>query len=230
MIHPVRLDSEHRYFIPGPTGEVQRPGYSEICMAMGVTRPNPFYTSQGRERGVAVHAWGSFHAQGRTSTADPDDRIKGRVEQVKRFLESSKFVLAGTERSMYDPVNGYCCTPDLYGSAGLWQWIIDLKTGGKQKSHALQTAAQKIALAANGFRAQKRGAAYLRDDNYRLTEHDDAGDEARWKAIVLAYHILTADERTVFAAEGFDLESFGREKKARFRIIENAHNARSYYI
>ena len=232
MIHPVRLDGNHKYWTPRRDGELQVPGYSEICAALGVTKPNPFYTHEGREKGIAIHAWGSFHAQGKTATAEPDERIRERVEQVKRFLSETKFVLAGTERSMYDPVNGFACTPDLYGSIGLWQWVIDLKSGGKVKSHPLQTAAQAIALKANGFRPQKRGAAYLKDGTYRLVEHSDIMDEVHWKAIVAGYHLMTPEQRAVFASEEFPLRSevFKTMTDAQRRIISNAHAARSFYL
>ena len=226
MVLPIVLDGNHIYWRPGG---IRVPGFSEICQALGVTRPNKFYTESGRERGTAVHAWASHIAQGKTTATAPDARIADRVDAFRTFLDWSGFKTAVTEVPMYDPASNYACTPDLFGHMGVWAWVLDLKTGAKQKTHALQSAAQKIALAANGYRAQKRGSVYLKS-KHKIDEHSDPQDEPRWRALVLAYHTLTPAEREIFAAEGFDLESFGREKKARFRIIANAHAARSFYI
>ncbi len=234
-MHSVRIDPDHRYWIPdgtAPTGSRQVPGYSEICAAIGVTKPNPFYTEDGRERGSAVHEWASFIAQGKITKADPDGRIKARVDQFRRFIRDTRFVLAGTETPMYDPVAGFACTPDLWGSIGVWSWVIDVKTGGKQKSHALQTSAQSVALKANGFRAQKRGVAYLKDGNYRLIDHANPEDESNWRAIVAGYHAMHPEQRAVFSSEEFPLrnEVFKTLTDAQRRTVINAHSARSHYL
>ena len=232
MIHPVRLDENHRYWTPRRDGEIQVPGYSEICAAMGVTRANPFWTGEGRERGTAIHAWGSFHAQGKTATADPDERIRAKVEQVRRFLDETHFVLTGTEKPLYSPTQGYACTPDIWGRIGLFTWVVDFKSGAKSETHHLQTAAQSIALYENGFRAQKRGAAYIKDGTYRLVEHTGRTDPDNWRAIVKAYHAMDAGQRIVFANEEFPLkhEVFKTLTDAQRRVIQNAHAARSYYL
>ncbi len=230
--YTVRRDDQHRYWTPTHDGEIQRPGYSELCAAMGVNRPNPFYTAQGREEGIALHLWLGFLVRGKTPASPPDLRIAGRVEGIKKFLRDSKFIISGGEEPLYDPTTGTCCTPDLWGFQGAWSWVKDAKRGGKLKSHALQTAAQKSALAANGFRAQKRSGLYLRDNGYRDIEHT-AGvtDDANWRAIVAGYHVMTPEQRAVFAAEGYDPKfRVLTDDKRKWRIILNAHAARSYYL
>lgn len=190
MIHPVRLDADHKYWIPlKAPGEKRVPGYSEICDDLGIVKPNPFYTEEGRAEGVALHAWLNFLVQGKVAKTEPDPRIAGRVEGIRKFLKDTGFKVAGGEIPLYDPINRFACTPDLYGHIGRTAWVIDAKRGGKLPSHRLQTAAQTIALRANGFRAQKRAALYLRDEDYRLDEHQDPMDLARWGIFVSTYHL-----------------------------------------
>lgn len=190
MIHPVRLDAEHRYLVPASsTGEIQVPGYSEICKDLGIAKDNPFYTEAGREEGVALHKWLNFLVKGAVPKTAPDTRIAGRVEGINKFIKDTKFRIAGGERPLYDPVNRFACMPDVWGHMGNWSWVIDAKRGAKMKMHRLQTAAQSIALKANGFRAQKRGSLYLRDGDYHLEEHFGVQDERRWMRIVETYHI-----------------------------------------
>lgn len=190
MIHPVRLDADHKYWIPlKAPGEKRVPGYSEICKDLGITKDNPFWTADGREEGVALHAWLKFLASGMKPKSEPDPRIAGRVKGIEKFLKDTGFKVSGGEIPLYDPINRFACTPDLYGHIGRTSFVIDAKRGAKMPSHRLQTAAQTVALRANGFRPQKRAALYLRDSDYRLDEHTDTMDLARWVIFVNCWHI-----------------------------------------
>lgn len=189
MIHPVRIDDDHKYWIPGPRGEERAGGYTEISTDLGIIKPNPFHTDDGREEGVALHLWLQFLVKGKEPKTAPDPRIAGRVEGIKKFIRDTGFKIAGGEQPMYDPINRYACTPDLFGHIGKTAFVIDAKRGAKLPSHRLQTAAQTIALRANGFRAQKRAALYLRNGDYRLEEHTDSRDLARWSIFVSTYYL-----------------------------------------
>src|SRR3990167_523411 len=181
----IRCDSEHRYWL----GPARIPGFSEICTDLGIIKPNIFYTNAGREEGIALHQWLHFLAQNKIPKTLPDQRIAGRVDGIKNFIRDTGFKFVGGEEPKYDPVVRFATTPDIWGAIGIWTWTIDCKRGAKTKTHALQTAAQKIALSANGFRAQKRGALYLKENgDYRLEEHTDPLDERRWAALVGAYY------------------------------------------
>lgn len=231
-VHPITLDLDHRYWVPDGTqecGSRQVVGFSELCAAMGVTRPNPFYTAQGRAEGVALHKWLHFLVLGKVPTTPPHPSIAGRVDGIRKFIERSGVKFVGGESPRYDPKTGVACTKDLWGYIGPWSYVIDAKRGAKQKVHRLQTACQSIVLRANDFRPQKRAALYLRDGDYRFDDHDDRSDETNWLHIVAGYHAMTPDERKIFASEEFDLEDFGRAKPAKFRLIANAHAARMLY-
>jgi hypothetical protein len=201
MIHPVKLDpATHIYTIPGP---IVVPGYSEICAAMGVTRPNKFYTEEGRVEGQALHKWLRFLVTVRTPSSPPDPRIAGRVAGIRKFIKESGIRFVGGESPRYDPRTRVACTKDLWGYIGPWAWVIDAKRGSKLASHRLQTACQKIVLTANDFRPQKRAALYLKDGDYRLDEHTEPIDEKNWRAIASGYHAMTSSQRLIFSAEGF---------------------------
>lgn len=179
----IRIDSDHRYFM----GSITVPGFTEICKDLGIIKENRFYTDEGRDVGTKVHEWCLFLAQGNESETGPDSRIKGRVNGFRKFLNESLFSFSFGEI----PQNcgtSFACTPDLVGHIGVFSVVIDIKAGAPQKWHRLQLAAQKIALADGGFKAQKAYSLYLRDDSYRLIEHETKEDEYRWKAFVAAYH------------------------------------------
>lgn len=186
MTPKIRLDeATHRYYL----GDKEVPGYSAICADLGITKPNPYWTEQGREMGTVLHQYLLFLAQGKVASSEPDARIAGKVKGIKKFLENSGFKLAFGEIPQYDPVLRYACTPDLVGHLGAFAVNIDCKAGGAQKTHVLQLAAQKLALAAGGFRVQKSFGLYLKDDDFRLIEQDTRPHEPRWRSIVQTYHI-----------------------------------------
>ena len=226
----IRLDREsHRYYLDN--GE-EVPGYSQICRDLGIVKDNTFYTEQGREEGNALHLWLGFLARGKTPAGPPDPRIAGRVEGIGKFLWQTGFQIAGGEVPLYDPINRYACTPDLYGHIFGISWVLDMKRGAKLPSHRLQTAAQDTALRANGFRAQKRGALYLKDGDYRLDEHTDKSDRANWAAIVEGYHAMSPDQRAIFSQDDFDARDpsvLGMRPGKQWNKIVAAYNARSAY-
>lgn len=187
MIHPIRLDQDHIYWRPGISGEVKIPGFTEIVTALGVSKPNPYYTEEGRDKGTSLHKWLNILARGKTAKAEPDPRIAGKVKGIEKFLRESGFKYAGGERPLYDPETQTACSPDLWGHLGLWSVVIDAKAGGKLKIHGLQTACQRLALIQNEFRPQKRYGLYLRYNGYRLVEHSDPRDDSMWKLAARCY-------------------------------------------
>lgn len=189
MIYKVRCDPDHIYWKTMPCGEERVPGYSEICKDLGIVKENKFYTEEGREEGRMLSEWLLFLAKGLSPKTDPDPRIAGRVAGIRKFLAESKFKLKFGEIPQYDPVCNFAATPDIVGHLGQVAVNIDAKRGAKTKTHPLQLAAQKIALAANGFRVQESYSLYLRDNDFRLIKQDTQKHEHRWKQFVSTWHL-----------------------------------------
>ena len=178
------LDDNHKYAFSG----VPVPGFTEIIGDLGITEPSRFYTEAGREEGTMLHEWLFFLASGGVPAEEPDERIAGRVEGIRKFLRESAFVFEGGEKILYHPGLVFACKPDLWGMIGGVRVVLDAKRGARQGFHSLQTAAQKMALSANGIHCRDRYGLYLKDGDYRLEAHADKADEDRWRAIVTAYH------------------------------------------
>lgn len=155
---------------------------------------NPFWTEAGRDEGTALAVWISAIAtKPTTDFENPDIRIVGRVMGFRKFMKELHFTAAGSEEIQYEPELGYCCKPDLWGYINgslppSPRVVVECKRGARMKIHRLQTAAQVLALRANGFDAKERYCLYLKDDGYSFERHDDDEDFENWKALVYAYH------------------------------------------
>lgn len=177
------LDENHKYWIEGR----QIPGHSEILEDLGFKK-NPYWTEEGRKKGIALHKWLLFYAQGNKTDDLPDPRIASKVEGIKKFFKENKFIFANGETPLNHVRLRYCVTPDLWGFFGNHRVVIELKNGNRMMRHRLQTAAQAIALEDNSFPNAQRYALYLKHYDYKLEMHTDEEDLPSWEAIVLAYH------------------------------------------
>jgi hypothetical protein len=181
----VTIDEHHVYRLDG----VVKPGFSEIKESYGIG-VNPFYTDAGRDEGTALHKWLLFLAQGQEPASEPDYRIAGRVKAIKRFLKETGFKIRGGEKPLHSTRGDFCCTPDLWGDFQGVQSLFEAKRGAKESWHPLQTAAQSIALWANGFAVGTRYNLYLRDDGtYRIDPHKNTSDEYDWLTLAAAWHV-----------------------------------------
>lgn len=190
MVNPnykLEFDSDkHRYTV---NGEVM-PFYSGIMASLGFA-PNPFWTDSGRAEGSAISLWVNFLGQGKEPATSPDERIAGRVDGYRKFLSDTQFKWEGGELPLFEPVSRFCCMPDFWGYLGNFAAVVEVKRGAKLPTHKLQTAAQSLALKANGFQVQRRYCLYLKDGGYRLEEHQDPQDENRWRVLCSAYYAKT---------------------------------------
>ena len=179
----LRCDSKHRYYL----GRTRKPGFTEICTAVGIIEPNRFYTDQGREEGISLSKWLLFLCQGAVPTRPPHPAIAARVEAIKSFIRDSQFRLVGGEVPQYDPKVDACCTPDIWGFIGTNKYVIDAKRGSPLPFHAVQTAAQAMALE---FAPDHRAALYLgKNGKPKLVHHEDPNDFKVWRKACADYHL-----------------------------------------
>ena len=164
------------------------PSFSEI--AASYFPANEFWTERGRDEGTHIHSACALLLENDLDWASVEPSVIPRVRGFEKFLKESAFKpeLALCEKPAYQPVLRFCCMPDFVGYLGNFSAIIEAKRGAKHPAHRLQTAAQLLALKAGGFKAQKRYALYLKDNDYRLEEHADPGDMPRWAAMVSGFH------------------------------------------
>lgn len=140
--------------------------------------PDQEKVEEARERGTKAHK-----DIERLILGDCDEFESGYTEAWAKFCRSTGFVASQCEQPTYHPSLLYGCTPDVLGTIhGRTPILIDIKTGGKHKWHALQTAGQAAALSLHGLcdRSILRGNLHLfwKDGvwDYSWDEHQDPSD------------------------------------------------------
>lgn len=130
----MEFDAEnHVYYV---NGEVV-PSVTQILKEAGLV-DTTWFTEFGRWRGSAVHKATHYFDEGDMDRRTLDPVVKPFVADWKRFREDTGFTPTLIEKPLYEPIYGYCGTPDrrgyfLGGKPEDSNEVIDLKTypGGK---------------------------------------------------------------------------------------------------
>jgi len=126
--HYIELDpATHTYYVDG----AEAIGVTEVLRLGGLIE-DTWYTEYGRWRGSAVHKATHYFDEGDIDRRTLDPVIKPFVADWKKFREDTGFTPTLIETPLYDPLHGYCGTPDRVGYFG-WNKekdpnvLIDLK-------------------------------------------------------------------------------------------------------
>lgn len=175
---PFRFDKvEHVY---RDTDGTVRPHITGMLKQTGWV-DDRWYTAESRIRGQAVHKlamdWDLGALVDLKACTSP---YKGWLAGHVRFSHIETPAWDDIEVAYFHPLYRFGGRPDRVGTLRGVRWIVDLKTGGKSKHHAIQTALQAI-LAEQVHhlpaRYWKRGALYLtREGRYKLDPHEDQRD------------------------------------------------------
>lgn len=132
-----------------------------------------WYSEDAARRGTEVHRLLENFDRGLSGTLLIDGPYQGYLAAYGRFIEESGIEYSEIEQPEYSDTYGFAGTPDRTARFGHRIAVLDIKTGGAQPWHALQTAAYAL-LVGNWM---ERFALYLRTDGtYRLVEHGDDTD------------------------------------------------------
>ena len=146
------------------------------------TRIDPFYAN----RGTAVHKAVELHLQGRLDESSMDEHVTPYFEAFQKFESETGFKVEETELKVFSKPLWFAGTLDLIGTIGGKQYLLDIKTGQKQKWHSIQTAGYAIGY---GDEQIKRGAIYLaKNGSYQLQPHSSNKDFMVFESMAVVYN------------------------------------------
>ena len=184
---PSRFDPAlHKYYID----DMEIPGATTILAEAGLINRkyhNDFARDRGKAVARAIELW--LHNDLDLSTVDPE--VDPYLQDFIGFKMNSNFKpeLSLVEKPLIHELLRFGGIPDLTGYMNGEPCVIDIKTGGKELWHKIQTVFYSILLRdVAGFKVKKRYALYL--CGVGLIPHTDKNDErvamacltvAQWK-------------------------------------------------
>lgn len=184
------VQDPHGYFL-GPK-ELESP--SKVFLDLGLVNP-AFFTREGRERGLAVHAGLHFALKGTLDWATLHPALHGFVHSGIKLVERLKPKILRFETPLYHPVHLFAGTYDIEWELGGWPYIVDWKSGKAAKVTRYQTAAYAMMAAKlSAPRPHKRAAVELQEDGSMANwiTYDDHTDGMGWLNLLGAYRIRQA--------------------------------------
>jgi hypothetical protein len=149
-----------------------------------------WYTDESARNGQAIHRILEELDSGITPAAGETKRHEHAIVAYKRFRSECSVECHEIEAARYNRVYDFAGTPDRVIQLNGTSAVLDIKTGGPQDWHPLQTAGYALLVDP----AIDRFALYLRrDGSYRLSRHSSHHDfsvflaalaVSRWKTRV----------------------------------------------
>jgi hypothetical protein len=172
----LRFDEiEHRYYL----GDRELLSVTTILKMAGLLNPQ-HYTEFARDRGALAHRALEWFDQGDLDESTLDDRLVPYLDAWKLFKAEASFVVSAIELRLASAARGFAGTVDRIGKMSGRATVLDIKTGGPERWHALQVAAYaslvREADSAVTPRVQRACVYLAADGRYRLQLHDDRQD------------------------------------------------------
>ena len=146
---------------------------------------DPWYA----EFGTSVHKAVEYENNGELDEESVSDEVMICLESYRKFVKDSYLECVVSERKGINRELWFAGTMDMVCKLRKGTYIIDIKTGTKQKWHKLQTAGYSLLYDNEQESPPKRGALYLsRKGGYQFEPHDDNRDVGVFSNMTRVYH------------------------------------------
>jgi hypothetical protein len=159
-----------------------------------------------QEFGTNVHAACHLFNQNDLDEESLSPALVPYLNQYKRFLSDTGFVVTASEVLLYHETMGYAGQQDFEGVFRNTTWVVDIKSGVVPSTVGAQTAAYQQAHPP-ADRPKKRACLQLSDTGYKFIEQKELGD----------FSLFTSA-----------LNCYRHNQKHNPRIIENANRISEY--
>jgi hypothetical protein len=178
-----RFDAQHHDYIDLETGDVM-PHITGMLERAGLI-DDTWYTEESSARGTAVHKLTADYDLGALDVATCVSRYRGYLLGHVTAMQILQPEILSVEEPIVHPVHRFGGRPDRDVIIRRLRGVLEIKSGGEEKSHQIQTAlqAELVALEA-GIPPEglQRTCLYLKDKGkFKVVEHKDRRDfdEAR---------------------------------------------------
>lgn len=192
----IHLDETTHVYRVGPD-RVVVPSVTTILADVGLI-DTTWFNDQALIRGTFVHEATALDDRDDLDDDSVDAQLACYIEAWRAFRSETGCEILSIEQRVASPAFTYAGTLDRRIRFNGYEWVLDIKTGGSLRWHALQVAAYAslvipIAAAEPGARFTapmvKRATVHLRDNGrYSFTPHAAPRDFDIFGAAVALYH------------------------------------------
>lgn len=185
----LRFDADqHRYWLDGR----ELPSVTTVLKGVGIIDPSKYAGGDAALRGTYVAEATAMFDRGGLADDMMDPRLIPYLAAWELFIRENHVEMILIEERVWNRNYMYAGTLDRTMVFQNHHWLIDIKTGARERWHALQTAAYLRALQQGPY-PYKRGAVYLKPDGtYRLDVHDSPDD---WDVFLAALAVHNWKEK-----------------------------------
>lgn len=166
------------------------PSVTQILTDAGLIDTH-WFTKQATIRGTYIHEATALDDADDLNCDTLDDSLAGCVAGWRAFLSETGAEILSIEERLCSPTLTYAGTLDRRIMFQGFEWVVDLKSGGPLRWHALQTAAYASLCIPCVTRCHmpKRATVHLKaNGRYSFTPHTDRTDFDIFGATVALYH------------------------------------------
>lgn len=127
------------------------------------------------EFGTHVHQACHLYNQNDLDESSLDPALVPYLNQYKRFLHDTGFIVQGSEILVYNEIARYAGQLDFTGNFRGTTWVVDIKSGVVPSTVGAQVAAYQAALPV-AARPKRRACLQLMIDDYKFIEQKDVSD------------------------------------------------------
>ena len=170
---------EHKYTVDGNT----LISVTTLLKSVGII-DDRWYKPSGTNRGTRVHKVTEEYDKGELDIFGIEDDVFPYIQAWIDFKKTYKPEFTAIEKAMYHPLYGYAGTVDRVAKIAGETWILDLKSGTKEKWHNLQLILYGM-IYEHEFNVRPRlGCVYLtKKFKHTLIEYDYSAEPVVMAAI-----------------------------------------------
>lgn len=166
---------------------VRCPSVTQVLEQLQYLQGIPWATlEEARERGTHVHQACHLYNQGELDEESVNPALAAYLNQYKRFLSDSGFIVTASELLVYNETMRYAGQLDFTGNFRGTSWLVDIKSGVVPSTVGAQCAAYQAAMPIKE-RPKKRACLQLSPTDYKFIEQKEYGDFSLFTSALNCY-------------------------------------------
>ena len=180
-------EEKHEYTLGG----IVIPGVTQVIQDAGLINfdgVNKELLDYKADIGRKVHSATELYDSGILDEESLHPILKGYFDSWVKFRKDFKFEPVKIEAQLFHPIYRFAGRIDRIGMIDKDETLVEIKSGGKQKVHEIQTAGYSLLWCQDKKKIKRRIAVYLSEEGYKIEEHKNPSDKNIFIACLSIYN------------------------------------------